>query len=102
MLLQGLRCMPRFRFARPELQRTNDLQPMEWGLSFDLGSTMEKCLSSTPQGKAYLALPGARMPTLGSEEKPVGGGGAPGKRESRGPPPQLDWLFVNGGLPKVK
>jgi hypothetical protein len=89
--------MPVFRISRPELQRANDLQPLEWGLSYDLGTTMEKCLYNTPQGQQYIGLPGARMPVVGRKRQ--GGGG--GATRKRGRPPELDWLFVNGGLPKV-
>lgn len=94
MLQQGLAWMPQYRFPRPELQRTNDLQPMEWGLSYDLGATMEKCLLSMPQFQSYVGMPGARMSAAVGSSR-IGGG-------KRGPPPQLDWLFANGDdLPRV-
>ena len=100
MLEQGLSCMPIDRLLRPELQKLNDSQPLEWTVSYDLGTMMEKCLYSTPKGKTYVALPGARLPEPGYIQRKQDGGKDAEKRK-RGSPPQLDWLFSNGDMPKA-
>ena len=102
MLEQGLRCMPMDRLFRPELQKSNDSQPLEWPVSYDLGTAMEKCLYSTTRGMAYLALPGARLPQPGyMERRQHKGVIADVDKRRRGSPPQLDWLFSNGDMLKA-
>lgn len=100
MLEQGLRCMPIDRLLRPELQKSNDSQPLEWPVSYDLGTVMEKCLYSTPKGITYICLPGARLPQPGYIQRNQDGIDGVEKRKP-GSPPQLDWLFSNRDMPKV-
>ena len=92
--------MPNERMFRPELQKLNDSQPLEWALSYDLGTAMEKCLYSDPMGRTYMALPGARLPQPGRRERALDKT-LDQTRKNPGPPPTLDWLFSNGSMPKV-
>ena len=101
MLEQGLRCLPTDWLFRPELQKLNDSQPLEWPVSYDLGTMMERCLSSTAKGMAYCGLPGARLPQQGYLIKRKQGNIVAVEERKRGPPPQLDWLFSNGDMPKA-
>jgi len=91
------------RLFRPELQKLNDSQPLEWPVSYDLGTTMEKCLYSTAKGMNYCGLPGARLPQPGYLERQRDGTATAVdvEKRARGPPPQLDWLFANGDMPKA-
>ena len=94
--------MPTERMFRPELQKSNDSQPLEWPVSYDLGTTMEKCLYSDPMGMSYLALPGARLPQPGYRERAVNNKTSGQTRKNPGPTPSRDWLFSNGSMPKVR
>lgn len=93
--------MPTVRMIRPELQKANDSQPLEWSVSYSLGMSMEKCLYSRPEGTTYIALPGARLPQPGRRERGLKKDVDQMKKKP-GPPPSIDWLFSNGSMPKVE
>lgn len=105
-LEQSVRYMPRLRLRQAELQKRNDLQPDEWGLSYDIGHTMDEVLSLSNWGSAYVCLPGCRIPEAEDATSCAGSIGSaagqlsPAKRK-RGRPKMLDWYFRNGQLPKV-